>query len=242
MGTPKIPIDRLLALDDPRDIPAYTIQLAAHYLRLPLSTLRDWVRGGDYRVASGKKHFAPLINLPDQRAGLLSFYNLAEAHVLSALRRTHRVKMPAIRAALDFVSQKHGWQRPLIQQEFQVGGARIFVEHLDNELIDAGAGGQQRALGFIAQYLTRLRWNNDLADALFPFTRPEGDESPKLVMIDPRFAFGRPVIVGPMVPTAIIAERYRAGDSTLHLAKDYACQALEIEEAIRCELGTSMAA
>ena len=31
--------------DDPRELPAYSIAEAAHYLRIPLATLRNWEQG-----------------------------------------------------------------------------------------------------------------------------------------------------------------------------------------------------
>ena len=41
---------------------------------------------------------------------------------------------------------------------------------------------------------------------------------------------------GSGIPTTIIAERYKAGESVDELADDYGRKRLEIEEAIRCEL------
>jgi uncharacterized protein (DUF433 family) len=38
------------------------------------------------------------------------------------------------------------------------------------------------------------------------------------------------------IATAVIAERYKAGESVDELADDYGRKRLEIEEAIRCEL------
>lgn len=38
------------------------------------------------------------------------------------------------------------------------------------------------------------------------------------------------------IPTAIIAERYKAGESIDQLADDYGRERLDIEEAIRCKL------
>ncbi len=43
------------------------------------------------------------------------------------------------------------------------------------------------------------------------------------------------------IPTAIIAERYKAGEAIGALADDYGRPTLEIEEAIRCELYTRAA-
>ncbi|MFQ5925967.1 MAG: DUF433 domain-containing protein [Terriglobia bacterium] len=71
---------------------------------------------------------------------------------------------------------------------------------------------------------------------LFPFTRKRELEEPKVVVIDPYVSFGRPVLVGTGIATAVIAERYKAGESIDDLTDDYGRQRLEIEEAIRCEL------
>jgi uncharacterized protein (DUF433 family) len=54
-------------------------------------------------------------------------------------------------------------------------------------------------------------------------------------------SFGRPVLAGTGIPTAVIAERYKAGESMDDLADDYGRRRLEIEEAIRCELSVEAA-
>ena len=71
---------------------------------------------------------------------------------------------------------------------------------------------------------------------LYPFTRSAMDETPTMVVIDPRLSAGRPVIAGTGVATHLIAERYKAGESISDLAHDYERGHEEIEEAIRCEL------
>jgi uncharacterized protein (DUF433 family) len=71
---------------------------------------------------------------------------------------------------------------------------------------------------------------------LYPFTRKRTPDEPKAIVIDPRISFGRPVLAGSGIPTAVIAERYKAGESVDELADDYGRKRLEIEEAIRCEL------
>ena len=72
-------------LADQRDLPAYAIAEAAHCLRIPVATLRSWVRPRIYRTEPNRKHFKPLITLPDSRLGALSFVNLVEAHVLQVV-------------------------------------------------------------------------------------------------------------------------------------------------------------
>ena len=55
------------------------------------------------------------------------------------------------------------------------------------------------------------------------------------MLIDPRISFGKPVLVGVGVPTAVIADRFDAGESVGELAKDYGCEALDIKQAIDYE-------
>ncbi|MBI1903794.1 MAG: hypothetical protein HYS13_22040 [Planctomycetia bacterium] len=220
-------------------MPTYGIAEAARYLQLPLATLRSWVVGRTYQAGGEHRRFKPLIALPDPKSGLLSFYNLAEAHVLSAFRRKHHVPLSRIRAALRFVRQRFGWRRPLIEQEFRTDGATLFIEHL-GQLIDA-AGGQLVMKSVLDAHLERLQWRDRSLVCFYPFTRPVADPAeiaaaPKSVLIDPRFAFGRPVLARGKVATAVLADRFKAGESLVDLASDYGCEASEIEEGIRCEL------
>jgi uncharacterized protein (DUF433 family) len=72
---------------------------------------------------------------------------------------------------------------------------------------------------------------------LFLFTRQgEIRDQPSPVVIDPRIAFGRPVLAGRSVPTAVLADRFKGGDTLTQLAEDYDTSPQNIEEALRCEL------
>jgi uncharacterized protein (DUF433 family) len=61
-------------------------------------------------------------------------------------------------------------------------------------------------------------------------------------VIDPKVSFGRPVVAGTGIPTAVLAERFKAGDTISELADDYGANADAIEDAIRCELDVRHAA
>jgi uncharacterized protein (DUF433 family) len=95
----------------------------------------------------------------------------------------------------------------------------------------------------LAAHLKRI--DRDAAGApirLYPFTRKHDLEEPRVVMMDPRVQYGRPVLVRSGIPTAVVAERYKAGESIQDLATDYGREPREIEEAIRCELHVATAA
>ncbi len=91
--------------------------------------------------------------------------------------------------------------------------------------------------GIIESHLERIEWDDvGVAARLYPFTRPNESSGPRLVVINPRVSFGRPVLAETGVPTEIFAQRYIAGESIDDLAIDYECERLQVEEAIRCEL------
>ncbi len=85
--------------------------------------------------------------------------------------------------------------------------------------------------------LERIEWNvKGLPVKIFPLTRPEQLDSPKILAIDPHIAFGRPVVQRRGITTSVIVERFRAGESTADLAEDYDLKVFEVEEALRYEL------
>ena len=220
----------------PEEQPAYGLTEASRYLSIPSATLRSWVAGRKYPTESGPRFFKPIIQLPeDVRAGL-SFVNLVEAHVLDAIRRHHQVPLGKIRQAIHYLQKHFSSAHPLAEQRFQTDGIDLFVEKF-GQLINVTQSGQMALRELLKAYLHRVeRDASGTAVKLYPFTRKRDLSEPKVVVIDPRISYGRPVLVGTGIPTAIVAERYKAGESIDELAEDYGRSRNEIEEAIRCEL------
>ncbi len=221
---------------DPRELPAYSVPEAAHYLRIPVATLRSWVVGRFYPIEGGRRFFEPIIQLPQPKISLLSFINLIEAHVLAAIRREHSVPLPKVRLALDYVNARFPSNYPLADQKFETDGLNLFVEKW-GQLINISQHGQLAIRNLLEAYLTRVERDPlGLPARLYPFTRKLQPAEPRVVVIDPLVSFGRPVIAGTGIPTAVVAERYKAGETMDELAKDYGFPRLGIEEAVRCEL------
>lgn len=220
---------------DPREIPAYGVGEAAHYLRLPAATLASWVVGRPYPTRGGQKHWAPVIHLPDPNSRVLSFMNLVEAHVLSSIRRKHSLRFDAIRKALDYIEQHFPSRHPLTDRDFETDGKDLFIQEY-GRIINVSQQGQQALREVMEQFLRRIdRDPKGLALRLYPFTRPQNEPEPKLVVIDPFVSFGRPVVSGTGIRTSVILHRFVAGDSADELAKDYGRPRAEIDEAIRWE-------
>ena len=221
---------------DIRDLPAYGISEAAHYLAIPVATLRSWVHGRDYPTDSGKRRWPPLIEPPKSPSGSLSFVNLVEAHVLSAIRHKYRISIPKVRASLDYVRRAFGSEHPLADAKFETDGINLFVDRF-GKLISASESGQLAVREMLAAHLKRVEHDDSgLAVRLYPFTRAFHSGDPKIIVIDPFVAFGRATISGTGVVTGIVAERYKAGEAIDDLVKDYGCTRAQIEEAVRCEL------
>lgn len=224
------------ASQDPRELPAYGIREAAHYLRIPQATLRDWVLGRPYPTGTGITFSKQIIVLPQKDRHLLSFVNLVEAHVLDAIRREHQISLQKARRAFDYLTKYFHSKHPLAEQNFETDGLDLFVQKY-GALINLSQAGQLAIRSLLEAHLRRIdRDATGLPVRLFPFTRKRLPDEPRAVVIDPYVSFGRPVLVGTGIATAIIAERYKAGESMDELADDYGRERLEIEEAIRCEL------
>lgn len=230
-------------IDQLRRTPAYTYVEAAHYLNLPVSTLSSWFKGQTYTLNDQLRRFQPVITLDGRPGEGLSFLNLVEAHVLAALRREHRIPLQKVRRALDYVEGQLGVERPLINARFETDGVNLLVRELER-LVNVSQEGQLEIEPVIRTYLRRIeRDPSGLPIKLYPFTRKAvSADDPQPVEIDPRVSFGRPVLAGRGVPTAVLADRFKAGDSLTDLAEDYDTSPQVIEEAIRCELSRREAA
>jgi len=220
--------------------PLYGITEGATYLGIPTTTLRYWVRGRD--------DYTPVIHLPQSQFPLLSFMNLLEAHVLSAIRKNHNVTLPTIRRAISYISNNipgeslKETKHPLVELELKTDGVDLFVDYY-GELINLNQAGQLAMRAILGAYLKRIEYDaSGLAARLYPFSRLHGEDDPRVVMIDPRISFGKPVVKGTGILTAVLAERFKAGEEVVVLSEDYGIQPKKVEEAIRYELKLPAAA
>lgn len=232
------------------DVPLYSVFEASRYLQIPENTLRSWVAGRAYPLRSGvSRRSEPVIELADPERSRLSFNNLTEAHVLEALRRQYQVELPQIRRAVSYLREQFRTPHPLVHHQMLTDRKHVFIEATGlKDLINASRHGQLAMRDLIGLHLQRVEWDKDgFVARLYPFTRSrrtpvEEPLQPRVVTMDPRVEFGRPVLKLSAVPTAVIADRYKAGESIADLAEDYGEEPLNIEEAIRCELQPAKAA
>lgn len=225
-----------LSQRDLRDLPAYGLAEAATYLRLPPSTLRAWLLGQSYKGAGGSpKFFKPVIEIADRKERQLSFINLVEAFVLAGIRREHEIPLPKVRRAVDYLRRTFKTNRPLAEEQFATDGVDLFVEKM-GALIGATQEGQMQMREVIRARLERVRRDpKGVPEKIVLFQGRRDAPGSADVVIDPRLSFGRPVLDQLGVRTAVLAERFDAGDDIDVLAREYSAAPEAIQNAIRCE-------
>lgn len=219
-----------------QEAPRYTASEAARYLRVPVSTVRAWAFGQAYESKGGIKHFRSVIELADRAGKKLSFINLVELFVLTAIRRRHGVALKQVRRALDYLKRKFPSTHPLADNQFETDGIDLFVEKF-GEYLAISKEGQLVIRELIAQRLRcvmRDKQGNPLK--LILISRPSKFGTEGVVVIDPRLGFGRPVIDGTGIRTEVIVDRFRAGEMIESIADDYSRPASDIEEIVRAEM------
>jgi hypothetical protein len=162
---------------DLSDAPAYTIADAAKYLGLPVTTVRTWVKGQNYKVRDDVRRYRPLVKAADSSKGLLSFRNLVELHVLSVTRRIHGISMPKMRTAVNYLQEAFGTDHPLADVPIKTDGSasswnncKSWFPHLVRDssrsersspnTCSAWEGTRRATYGSIPSRDHRIRWIN----------------------------------------------------------------------------------
>ncbi|MDP9039793.1 MAG: DUF433 domain-containing protein [Acidobacteriota bacterium] len=210
------------------DTPAYSCIQAAHYVGVPRDTLRHWI-GTD-----------GLITTP--APSWLSFNNLAEAHVLKAMRKTHSLPLQRIRKALNELKLLRRTDHPLLDEAFETDGVSLCIRE-GEDVVNLTYKGQKEIREFVSLYLHRVaRDKASKVTHLYPFIVTEHQNEPKNISISPTISFGRPVLAGTGISTAVIAGRFNSRESVADLALEYQVAPAVLEDAIRWEMNRGNAA
>jgi uncharacterized protein (DUF433 family) len=214
-----------LVKDPNLELPAYGLSEAALYLRVPIKTLEYWVFGRD--------KIRPMVKAAGTHPRSLSFMNLLECHMLAAMRKIYDLRLPKIRQAVGHLTKNSSFPHPLVEQPLYTDGVDILIKELDS-ILNISRGGQFAIPEIICVHLQRIEYEKGKFK-FYPFVRERSAEEPKYIVINPSIAFGKPVIAGTGISTAVIASRFNARESVPDLAQEYGLEEKQIEEAIRWE-------
>lgn len=210
------------------DTPAYSCLQAAQYVGIPRHTLRRWI-GEDGLIVT---------SVPNA----LSFNNLAEAHILKAMRKVHGLSLQGIRKALRELAQLRQSAHPLLDEAFETDGVNLCIRDED-EVINLSQRSQREFREFVSLYLHRIqRDETGRVARLYPFIVADRESEPKNISISPTVSFGKPVLAGTGISTSVIVGRFNARDSVADLAREYNVMPAVLEDAIRWEMNRGKAA
>lgn len=214
---------------DPRVARAvFTLREAATYLGLPPSTLHSWARpGGDA---------TPVITcFPAQgRQATVPFIGFAEAYVLSAFRRAG-VPMQRIRPAVEVLSSGIGVEHALASRRLYTDGAEVLYDYATSEDDEELRGltvvrtNQRQFAEVVRDYLKRITYGDDgwASRVRLPAYRHAE------VIVDPRRAFGMPLVVHGSARAKDLVDRFVAGDTLADIAEDFGVPEPEVEDVVR---------
>jgi uncharacterized protein (DUF433 family) len=218
-----------IGADDPRVArAAFTLRETAGYLGLPGSTMHSWAR-----PTGGAR---PLITCfrAHGREATVPFIGFAEAYVLAAFRRAG-VPMQRIRPAVEVLSSGIGIEHALASERLYTDGAEVLYDYASAEG-DEDLGGltvvrtnQRQFQEVVRDYLKRITYGEDgwASRVRLPiYGRAD-------VVVDPRRAFGMPVVVHGGARVEDLVDRFVAGDTIADIADDFGVPETEVEDVVR---------
>jgi len=192
------------------------------------------VVGRAYPKADGVGHFQPPIHPPQKQPPVLSFWNLIEAHVLRSLRTEHGLSIKAVREAVNYAKRTEKLDRLLLSKDLATHAGKLFLDKY-GQLIELSASGQLAMRKLFEEHLKRVDWDEwKFPVRLYPFLSGEA-RTDRTIAIDPKIAFGRPILVRTGVSTGAIAERIDANEPVQEVAEDYGLTVEEVEQAVLYE-------
>lgn len=207
------------------NVPAYGLGEAATYVKISPQTIASW--------EAQRNSVSAVLNKRERNKGL-SFLQLIEIAVVSAMRK-QGVKLPEIRAARAFISERLNFKFPFAQAKFKADGVDILLDYeglasetVKGKLVTANRGGQ---MIWVDALSNRLREFNYGADGNVVSWKLNGLNSD--IEISPLVSFGSPSVFG--ISTAAIKQRWVGGYSIEDIADDLELEPISVEEALKFE-------
>ena len=207
-------------------IGAYTLPEAGRLLGVQPAMLRRWLFGSAYdhggKMTEQGPLWCPQYGL-DQEEPLLGFRDLLEARVVRGLRQ-QGLGLPTIRAGLKMASGMVGDAHPFSTTSFRTDGRRMFLALGEGELIDLRRR-QQVFRTVVEPSFRDLDYDSDQACRWWLTPR-------RTLVIDPRRAFGQPILAESGVPVAAVQKAVAAEGSVERAAAIFELKPAIVREAV----------
>lgn len=210
----------------------YLLSDVDRFLGLHAGTGKRWIDGYD----RGGRSYDPVVR--PQRTGddSVTWGEFIEASLLSAYRDAG-VTLQRLRPAVQRLREEFGTPYPLAAAKpfLEVQGRELVMQvQADVDLPRPLAmvvvrSGQLQLADRVQDFVDRVEYDADMS-----FARRLRVVKDGAVCIDPIRAGGRPALRA--VPTEVLAEGYRAGESIASLSELYELPAGDVEQALRYEM------
>lgn len=211
----------------------YAPNEVARFTGIPASKISRWFMG---HVATGKQYeslWTPSLKTEDGRL-YLSFRDLTEVRVADAFIK-RGLSPQKIRRAIQLAQIELGDSRPLSSARFKTDGRTIFLQIANEE----GDGERDYLLDLFKSQLAFKRIiEPSLKGVDFTDSAPSkwwiaGRD--RHILLDPTRSFGRPIEEDSCVPTAILANAFRAEGSISSAARAYEVPTSSVRRAVEFE-------
>jgi uncharacterized protein (DUF433 family) len=218
-----------MGADDPRVARAiFTLRETAGYLDVPNSTVQSWARPPEGRGSL-------ITCFPSHgREATVPFIGFAEAFVLTSFRRAG-VPMQRIRPAVEVLAKEIGVEHALASQRLYTDGAEVLFDYAESKGekkigdLTVVRTNQRQFTEVVSDYLKRIEYGGDgWADRV---RLPAYGQTE--VIVDPRVAFGMPMVVNGGARVEDLVDRFQAGDSVSDIAVDFDVPPSQVEDVIR---------
>ena len=207
-------------------VPLLTPLETAEHLQIPERTVRYWLAqraGGSALVHSVK---------PERRGWpSMPFVAVVEAYVLRALRQLG-LSSDKIKSVAADIRTEFDTEYGLATRRIATDGIDVFVHYLDSDEIARAGDRQMPIRQVIDDYLQYIVWDDDDE---FPIrlTLRKYDPAVATVVIDPRFAWGAPIVEPAKVTVDTILGMWRSGETLDVVADEYGLSVEQVEALIR---------
>lgn len=209
----------------------YTIAEASRLTRLRTPRVREWFRGRE----SPSRIFRPVFQsdypvLHEEYA--ISFLDLIELNIAGKLRDA-KISLPYLRKSYSSLREKFG-DHPFCRRQIYVGGRKIFTQGLNEE----------ESAHFLESVSDQWYINTIMKPFLEKIVYdPSTKQASKwniadLVVIDPRYRFGKPIVEEVGISTTTLSRSYYAnGEDADMVAKWFGVASRHVTAAVEFENG-----
>lgn len=209
--------------------PRYSYSEADYLADVSKGTSKRWLEGYEY-LRDGRPVVMPAVTPHVTQTGPLSFIDLVEVAAIGRLKEFGFSLQRIRRVVLD-CQARFEVVRPLPTLTFKVGGRDAFV--MDTGVLVAVGGrhrGERAWDEVLGPFLNELDYDAGLARRWWPLGKNH------IIVVDPAYAYGLPVVAGSGVRTEIVSERVQAGDLPDEIARDFNLTSEEVGRALQFEL------